>query len=80
MNCLSQMSGKICAITLLLVLISSCTTVTYPLPCPARPTLAAITPEEQRAIDPDVVRRMAENQLELKTYAKRLEARAGCTW
>lgn len=80
MSYLTRISGKVYTILPLLVVLSSCTTVTYPLPCPARPTLEPITPEEQREIDPDVIRRMAENQLALKTYAKRLESRAGCTW
>lgn len=50
------------------------------LPCPPRPLLEVVTEEEQMAMDASVLGRVAQNQLKLKSYAKRLESRAGCEW
>ena len=64
----------------ILVPFSGCTrTIVQPsLPCPARPVLASITVDEQMSMDPAVIFKVAENQLRLKAYAKKLEVRAGC--
>ena len=48
------------------------------LPCPPRPVLESISIEEQASMDPSTVFKLGENQLKLKTYAKKLEVRAGC--
>ena len=48
------------------------------IPCPDRPELIPIPVEVQIEMDPDTVRIVAENQLRLKQYAKKLESRAGC--
>jgi len=63
-----------------LMLSTGCTTtvVQSELPCPARPRLEAITTAEQIEIDPQVVLKIAQNQLRLKEYAKKLEVRANC--
>ena len=65
---------------LILIIGTSCcsTPPTDPLPCPPRPVLEAITVEEQLAIAPDVVLKIASNQIKLKEYAKKLEVRAEC--
>ena len=59
---------------------SGCTTtIVQPiLPCPDRPVLESISVEEQAGMDPSTVFKLGENQLKLKTYAKKLEIRAGC--
>ena len=49
------------------------------LPCPAKPILVPISVAEQILINPQVIRKLAENQLALKTYARKLEVRANCT-
>ena len=58
----------------------SCATVTVEpdLPCPTRPELLPIPVDLQIQMPPDAVWIVAENQLALKAYAKKLEARAGC--
>jgi hypothetical protein len=59
---------------------SACTTVEIvsDVPCPNRPTLTPIPEDLQLRMPPDVVFIVAENQLKLKAYAKKLEVRAGC--
>ena len=76
------MNGKsIVIIPFMVLLFASCVTpVLDSLPCPPRPNLEPITPEEQMEMDAHVVGKVAQNQLKLKTYAKRLESRAGCEW
>ncbi len=63
-----------------LVLIQGCSTTVQvqEMPCPPQPLLHPITIEEQQQIDPDVLERLANNQIELKAYAKRLRVRAKC--
>ena len=63
-----------------MLLISGCTTtIIQPvLPCPDRPVLESISVDEQMSMDPAVIFKVAENQLRLKAYAKKLEVRAGC--
>lgn len=46
-----------------------------PITLPARPVLIPLTDEEQREIPADTLRKLAENDLALKQYAKKLEAR-----
>ena len=46
--------------------------------CPARPLLEPITPAEQQLIAPETLGKIANNQIKLKSYAKKLEARAKC--
>lgn len=48
------------------------------IPCPARPILEPITPDEQLLISTVVLEKIAKNQLLLKRYGKQLEARANC--
>lgn len=48
------------------------------IPCPPRPILESITPVEQLSIDPQVLQKIVDNQLRLKSYSKKLEARAVC--
>jgi len=48
------------------------------IPCPDRPTLSAIPEDLQLQMPEDAVWIVAQNQLALKAYAKKLEARAGC--
>jgi len=67
--------------TLILILgMFGCTTysVQSDVPCPSRPTLTPITPQQQLSIDPQVLEIVIVNQLILKTYAKKLEVRASC--
>jgi hypothetical protein len=65
---------------LTLILGSCCTTATEPdLPCPSRPVLEPISVAEQIEMNPETVLKVAQNQLRLKEYAKRLEIRAGCS-
>jgi hypothetical protein len=47
-------------------------------PCPARPLLEPITAQEQVLIAPGTLSKIASNQIKLKQYAKKLEARANC--
>lgn len=65
---------------LTLIVGSACTTVEIvePLPCPERPILYVIPEDMQLRMGEDAVGLVAENQLLLKRYAKKLEARAGC--
>jgi len=64
----------------LILTTGSCTTVSLEpdLPCPTRPELLPIPVDLQIQMPPDAVWIVAENQLALKAYAKKLEARAGC--
>jgi hypothetical protein len=59
---------------------SGCTTieVASPVPCPYRPDLTPLPEDLQLRMPPDAVFIVAENQLKLKAYAKKLEVRAGC--
>ena len=59
---------------------SACTTieVAAPLPCPERPVLLPLTEDMQLQMPEDAVLIIAENQLKLKAYAKKMEARAQC--
>jgi hypothetical protein len=63
-----------------ILLLSGCTAyaVKSDVPCPARPTLEPISVEEQMAMEPSTVLKVATNLLALKNYAKKLEVRAGC--
>ena len=77
------MNGKYVGLLIpVLILLGACATrpIIETVPCPPRPLLEAITTEEQLAMDPAVVGKVAQNQLKLKTYAKKLEVRAGCDW
>jgi hypothetical protein len=67
-------------VVILTLILSGCSTyaVKSDVPCPDRPDLAAISVEEQMAMDPSTVLKIAQNQLELKRYAQKLEVRAGC--
>ena len=69
------MTGKLLCILLLL---GGCCTepAIVKLPCPPRPVLQSITQEEQLSISPEVLEKIAANQIALKSYAKKLEARA----
>ena len=60
--------------------LQGCTTYTAKpdLPCPDRPVLTAIPEDLQLRMPEDVVFIVGSNQLLLKTYAKKLEVRAGC--
>ena len=59
---------------------SGCTTieVAAPLPCPSRPILSPIPDDVQLRMGEDAVFIVSDNQLKLKAYAKKLEARASC--
>lgn len=65
-----------------LILISGSGCETYQIqsdiPCPSRPILEAVSPEEQVLIAPETLRKISSNQILLKRYAKKLEARANC--
>ena len=63
-----------------ILILSGCTTyaVNPDLPCPERPVLTAIPDELQLRMGEDAVTIVTDNQLALKAYAKKLEARAGC--
>lgn len=65
---------------LLLVILSGCCSyaVKSDVECPVRPTLSAIPQDLQFRIPTDALFLIAENQLLLKEYAKKLEVRAGC--
>ena len=67
-------------LSFLILTTGSCTTVEVvePLPCPPRPSLTAIPEDLQLRMPEDAVFIIAENQLKLKAYSKKLEARAGC--
>ena len=60
--------------------ISGCTcfTVKSDLPCPSRPVLEGFVLEDLDSMTDEAQRKAAQNQIKLKTYAKKLEARAGC--
>lgn len=80
------MNGNRCKLSALIlslcivVTLSSCVrTIVQPvLPCPPRPILEPLSVEEQADMHPMTVFKVAENQLRLKAYAKKLETRAGC--
>ena len=65
---------------LLLVILSGCWSyaVKSDVECPVRPTLSAIPQDLQFRMPPDALFLIAENQLLLKKYVKKLEVRAGC--
>lgn len=63
---------------LILISGSACTTIVAPLPCPDRPELIAIPEDLQIRIPEDALFILAENQIKLKAYAQKLEARAAC--
>lgn len=66
-------------VLLCVFLTGCCTTVVEPdLPCPPRPDLIPVPVDLQLRMPPDAVWIVAENQLALKAYAKKLEARANC--
>jgi len=71
---------KLLALVLICMGFISCTPIVVQpdVPCPNRPTLAPITVAEQILIDPQVIRKLADNQLAMKEYAKKLEVRANC--
>jgi hypothetical protein len=58
---------------------TGCCTIEPDLPCPSRPVLEPISVAEQIEMNPETVLKVAQNQLRLKEYAKRLEIRAGCS-
>ena len=64
----------------LILTIGSCTTVEVQpdLPCPNRPVLIALSEDLQIRMPEDAVWIVTQNQLALKAYSKKLEARAGC--
>ena len=74
------MAKNTCIYSFLLVILSGCTTieVVAPLPCPDRPTLTPLTEDLQLQMPEDALYIIGENQLALKAYAKKLEARASC--
>ena len=75
-----MMVKKTCIYSFMLVILSGCTTieVAAPLPCPERPVLLPMPEDLQLQMPEDAVLISAENQLRLKAYAKKLEARAQC--
>ena len=68
-------------LTILTLILSGCCSyaVKSDVPCPQRPDLQAISVEEQMEMDAFTVLKIAQNQLELKRYAAKLEVRAGCS-
>ena len=54
------------------------TTPIEPLPCPPRPILESISIELQSQTPTEVLDIATTNQIRLKAYAKKLEARARC--
>jgi len=73
------MIGRYVLLGIFVCLIGCTPIVVQPdLPCPARPILAPITVAEQILINPQVIRKLAENRIALKAYAKKLEVRANC--
>ena len=58
------------------VFLGGCCTTPDTLPCPSRPILEEFTEQELETMSPDVQEKVATNQIRLKAYAKRLEARA----
>ena len=52
--------------------------MTSDVPCPARPTLEAFTAEELVPVDVRTQGKIARNQIKMKSYAQKLEARALC--
>ena len=67
-------------ICILILGMFGCTTIAVEpdLPCPIRPTLTPIPEDLQIRMPTDAVWIVAQNQLALKSYAKKLETRAGC--
>lgn len=77
------MKSKILAVLLSCLILttgSACHTIEIvePLPCPARPTLVAVSPELQQQAPEELIQIVSDNQLKLKAYAKKLEVRASC--
>lgn len=64
----------------LILTTGSCTTIEVApiLPCPERPTLEALPDDLQLRIPEDALLIIGRNQLAMKAYAKKIEARAGC--
>ena len=60
--------------------LTSCgTTIVKPdIPCPPRPVLEGFVASELNTMSDEAKRKAANNQIKLKAYAKKLEARAGC--
>jgi len=62
-----------------LVLLSSCaTTLPDPIPCPPRPILESFTIQELDSMGIESQEKIVTNQIRLKAYAMKLEARARC--
>ena len=68
-------------LALVLLLLSGCCSyaVKNDAPCPERPELIPVPVDLQIQMPPDAVWIVAENQLAMKEYAKKLEVRAGCS-
>ena len=65
----------------LITAFSGCATYTVQpdLPCPDRPELIPLPTDIQLRMGEDAVFIVGSNQIALKTYAKKLEVRAGCS-
>lgn len=75
------MTGKIPKLGMLILILgmlSGCCSyaVKNDAPCPERPKLTAIPQDLQLRMPPDALWIVGQNQLALKEYAKKLEARA----
>ena len=72
-------SGKTPLVVIIAAFLAGCTTIRVSdVPCPDRPDLLPMPVDLQIRMPPDAVFIVAENQLALKEYAKKLEVRAGC--
>lgn len=69
---------KIPLLGILVPLLGSCCTTPVDYPCPDRPELMPVPVDLQIQMPPDAVWIVAENQLALKRYARKLEEIAGC--
>jgi hypothetical protein len=69
---------RVLLILCLPLILGSCCTIEPDLPCPPRPNLEPISVAEQIEMNPQTVLKVAQNQLRLKEYARRLEIRANC--
>ena len=70
---------RVTSLLILMIGISACDRwVRTEIPCPFRPNLQSLTQTELAALDPDVADKLEGNQILLKGYARRLEARARC--
>ena len=60
--------------------LGSCTSIEVKpdLPCPLRPVLTPIPEDLQMRMPEDAIWIVAQNQLAMKEYAKKLEARSNC--